>query len=553
MQCKKCSTGFEITDVDRKFYESMKVPEPTFCPDCRQQRRLVWRNETNLYHRKCDATGKDIISVFSPDKPFIVYENDYWYSDKWNGLDYGQDFDFNRPFFDQFKELMHKVPQLGRSAVANQNSDFVNQCGWCKNCYLIFEADHDENCYYSNCLYDSRSSMDMLQATNCELCYECIDCHDSYGLKFSQNCSNCHDSWFLKNCIGCKNCFGSVNLRNKEFYYFNEKLSEEEYLKKVNDFALNHYNVLQKMKQQFFEHSKKYPNKYLQGVQNEDSSGEYMNNTQRCNDCYDINDAQDCRFVFNSRHVKNVYDMTIFGSLNGAEFSYENHELGDGARNVLFSDQIWTGVYDITYSKLCVLNSHHLFGCASLKHSSYCILNKQYSEDEFNELVPKIIEHMKSTGEWGEFFPAELSPFGYNETIAQRYYLLTKDEAIKQGFNWSDYEVPPPKAEKIIPAERLPDDINDVPDDILNWAIQCEETGKPFKIIPQELKFYRDNKLPIPHIRFEERNENRHSMRNPRKLFNRKCDKCKIDIRTSYSSNSPWIVYCDKCYKEAVS
>ena len=35
---------------------------------------------------------------------------------------------------------------------------------------------------------------------------------------------------------------------------------------------------------------------------------------------------------------------------------------------------------------------------------------------------------MKSTGEWGEFFPHEMSPFGYNETVAQEYFPMTEDE-----------------------------------------------------------------------------------------------------------------------------
>ena len=36
---------------------------------------------------------------------------------------------------------------------------------------------------------------------------------------------------------------------------------------------------------------------------------------------------------------------------------------------------------------------------------------------------------MKSTGEWGEFFPHELSPFGYNETVAQEYFPLNEAQA----------------------------------------------------------------------------------------------------------------------------
>ena len=67
-------------------------------------------------------------------------------------------------------------------------------------------------------------------------------------------------------------------------------------------------------------------------------------------------------------------------------------------------------------------------------NSQYCILNKQYTKEEYEELLPKIIEHMKSTDEWGKFFPTEDSPFAYNETVASEFYPITKDEVLKN--NW---------------------------------------------------------------------------------------------------------------------
>ena len=88
-------------------------------------------------------------------------------------------------------------------------------------------------------------------------------------------------------------------------------------------------------------------------------------------------------------------------------------------------------------------------------------------------------------------------------------------QLLSQGawFNWSDYEAPFPKVEKIIQASLLPDDISKIPDDILNWAIECEVTRKPFRIIKQELDFYRRHRLPIPRkhpdIRRRERFERR--------------------------------------------
>ena len=103
--CKNCLGEFEITNDDLEFYEKIKVPAPTFCPNCRLQRRLMMRNEKNLYKRICDLCKKSIIALFDSNVNFPVYCTDCWWSDKWDPTAYGQEFDFNKPFFEQFKEL----------------------------------------------------------------------------------------------------------------------------------------------------------------------------------------------------------------------------------------------------------------------------------------------------------------------------------------------------------------------------------------------------------------------------------------------------------------
>jgi hypothetical protein len=62
-------------------------------------------------------------------------------------------------------------------------------------------------------------------------------------------------------------------------------------------------------------------------------------------------------------------------------------------------------------------------------------------------------------------------------------YPMIKEDIIDKKFNYSDYNAPFPKVEKIIPADKLLDNIVDIPDDILNWAIKCKKTDKPFRII----------------------------------------------------------------------
>ena len=232
-----------------------------------------------------------------------------------------------------------------------------------------------------------------------------------------------------------------------------------------------------------------------------------------------------------------------------AELLYEMHATATAHKCAFVN--FARGCNDTYYSD-CVSSCNNCFGCTGLNHKEYCILNKQYTKEQYEELLPKIVDHMKSTGEWGQGFPPSIMPFGYNETVAQDLYPLEKEVALKLGFKWCDYESPVPEAEKIISANQLPVSILEIPNDILNWAIKCEVTNKPFKIIPQELEFYRKMKLSIPHVHPDERHKRRMAMRNPHKLWGRKCDKCSADIKTSFAPDRPEVVYCEKCYLDEV-
>lgn len=547
-KCVNCGGNFEVTDRDLEFYEKIKVPEPTWCPDCRQQRRLAWRNQRSLYRRKCDATGKELISIFSPDKKVPVYANAHWYSDKWDAKDFGRDFDFSRPFFEQFAELMEKVPQMSLASINNINSDFVNQCGWCQDCYLIFEADANEKCMYSQNIYNSLQCLDVVNAEECKYCYECVTCYNCYNLRFSVNANTCSDSWFLKNCIGCMNCFGCVNLRNKQYYYLNEKCSKDEYEKKLAALDLWTVKGLKSLQKSFIEFVKKLPHKYIHGANNENSTGDYLWNTKRCQECFEVTKAEDCKYTVNSRNVKNVYDMTVFGGNKGADFCYEVCGVGEAVRNIFFSSDVCNSAYDVYYCMMCINNSHDLFGCIGLKHGSYCILNKQYSREEYEELFPRIVEHMKKTGEWGQFFPISMSLFAYNETTAQDYFPLAREMAISKGYKWKDAD---PK--DYLPASvEVADKIDNVSDNVVNELLACDQCKKNYRISRQELAFYRKLKLPIPLSCFDCRLKGRMALCNPRKLYVRECKGCAKIIKTTFAPQRPENIYCEECYLRIV-
>src|SRR3989344_9127028 len=95
------------------------------------------------------------------------------------------------------------------------------------------------------------------------------------------------------------------------------------------------------------------------------------------------------------------------------------------------------------------------------------------------------IDRKKREYRYGEFFPYEFSPFGYNETVANEYFPLEKQKILAEGFNHSDYES---ESMHEVSAYEIPDDLRNVGDDILEKILPSE---KPYRIIPMELAFYR--------------------------------------------------------------
>jgi len=108
----------------------------------------MFRNERKLYRRVCDFSGKEIISIYSPDKTYKVYDQKIRWSDQWDPIDYGRDFDFTKSFTEQFDELMHQVPQVSLYVANNENSDYANYATLCKNCYLTNACRDCQDCMY---------------------------------------------------------------------------------------------------------------------------------------------------------------------------------------------------------------------------------------------------------------------------------------------------------------------------------------------------------------------------------------------------------------------
>lgn len=548
-----CKQLFELTEEDRRYYEGISpvfcgrkelIPPPDLCPDCRTQRRIIWRPELHLHYRKSDLSGDTILSMYPSEAPCKVYSVDEWWSDDWDPKAFGCAFDFGRPFFAQFKDLFSVVPLVAVSVSksGNVNSDFVNSASFLKNCYLLSGANYNEDCLYGNFVNHCRDCLDCSFIDHCELCYECIDCTKCYGLRYAQQCSNCSDSQFLFSCRNCKYCFGCVNLTDKSYMFLNEQLTQKAYEKRLADLALHRRGRVREARAFFERHRLQYPHKFMIGEMNENVTGNGVLRSRNVRHSFDVSELEDCDNCVWFHKAKNCRDCYAWGFT--AEECNECLEVGDQSHRTHFSILIYHGV-NLLYCNNC-RNCEDCFGCVSLRHSRHCIFNRQYSKEDYEELVPRIIAHMRTTGEWGQFFPFSVCPLAYNQTIAQDYFPLDAVRAKALGARWAE--------EQAVSTQPMspPDSLHDVTDDILQQTLVCSASGKPYKLTVQELAFYKEQEIPVPDECFFSRHGRRFARRNPRHLWQRTCQKCGKEMETSYSPDRPEIVYCEECYLKEV-
>ncbi len=545
-QCQNCKQSFVIEPDDFTFYEKMGVLAPTECPDCRQQLRMLYRNFKTLYKRPSTKSSKMIVSMYNPDVPFPVYDISEWWGDTWDALDYGREIDWSKPFFGQLQDLFNSVPHLSLVNTKSENCEYSNMVYGSKNCYFIFGCLSAEECEYGHIVWDSRDSADNLYVFKCELCYECVDCLNCNKLLYSQECENCSDGVGLFDCRNCINCIGCVGLANKSYCIFNQQVTKEEYAKFVVENPIHDPRVVQKILLQMEKLRKTVPQRSFFGSHNNVVSGNHIYNAHNIHNSFDIRSGEDSKYCFTIRKAIDTYDASFTSDI---EESYQIL-FSVGAR--IIGSHLCIDSHDIYYSDHC-FGSSNLFGCFGLRQKSYCIFNKQYTKEEYQLLLPKLIGLMKKNNEWGKFFPKELSPFAYNESIVNEYMPLTKEKAEEQGYRWRD-DIPSTKGQETVKHEELPFNPNDYTDDLTKEILACTNCGKNYKMIKREINLYKTLKLSLPLNCFDCRHQKRMRMRNPRQLWSGTCAKCVATIKTSYSSEAQKVykMYCEQCYQQEV-
>jgi hypothetical protein len=432
---------------------------------------------------------------------------------------------------------------------------------------------------YSTYFRTSKDSLDVINGDHLERCYELLSVSHCYECAFSTEIKNCRNVWFSRDCEDCTHCFGCANLRHKQYYFFNEPLSKEEYESRLEKLNLGSFSAIQKIRERVSAHWQGFPYRFMHGTHNTNVTGDYIDHGKNIAFSFETYDSERVRY---SQRIVNgtsdAMDCTSWG--DNSQLMYESVVCGENNYNVRFCAFCWPANKDLEYSINCH-SSSNLFGCIGMRKKEFCILNKQYDQETFKKMRSKIIAHMQEkpyvdtrgiTYGYGEFFPSEISPLSYNESVAIDYFPLTKEQAIASGYQWHDLATREFKTTS--KSATLPDAVADVPDSITKEIIACATCGHGYRVLERELILYRHLKLPLPRECHECRYRVRIGLRNPIAWHHRACacaglasdggvyaniashshglNRCVNEFETSYAPDRKEIVYCEACYQSEI-
>lgn len=543
--CPITGLSFETSEQERKLYALFDLPVSDMHPFLRFVMRFAHGNNWSLYWTTDMRSGKKILSCYDPKEFPKIVEHAYWMSNEFDAREYGRDIDFSRPFFEQYFEMVREVPRPNVTILNCENVEYANHVFWSKSCYLCFICFYCENVL---CSFRARKCRESMYAFNCresELCFSCANCVSCFDVQYAELCSNCSDSRFLSNCIDCSDCYQCVNLKHKQYCIGNIQYSKDEYESRMKEIDLSSYQQFQSEHTRWMAFLETQPIQAERNINCEDSTGTFLTNCRSCFHCSNLSNAEHCVNAYGN----NVVD-TCDASAEGSERGIMTVGFLSSQR-VVFT-MIAEHCYDIFYSQH-MFQSHDCFGCFGLKNNAYCILNKQYSPEEYGVLKERVVTLMKETGEWGTYFPLNYSPFAYEDTNAAAVLTSSLDDyqtvARRLGLR-SDPHVGMSEVQEAVSADTLPDRTDDFSDDRLATVWTCSQTGRPYKITKQELGLYRRFQVPLPRLHWRTTFEHFYPSMYP--LPNEAiCASCQKAIY-SYIHPSKTIrrLLCDVCYNE---
>lgn len=474
------------------------LPLPTVHPLETIRRMYAFGGLRRLYKTTSAVSGKSLLTRYNPALGTKVCTTEEFFSDLAANEQYGIKYDFQKSFFEQFGQLLYSVslPPLNRTNC--ENSEYCNGAVELKDCYLCFGSFRSRDCLYCLGIEGCTDCIDCVGGTNSELCYSSINILRCYNLHNSLECTDCQDSFGCFDCRSCHHCFGCVGLSHKSYCVFNEQLTKENYLQFIQNKKLNSYSGRQSAILDCSNFAEKLGHQPSTQVDCKNCTGIHLLRCENVHESTNMIGSTNCSYLIMGKNAH----YFCKGYADSSEFGYTAHLLG--ANIGAFSYSLFGGEC-LTYSAFCY-GCSHCFGCVGLRNKSYCLLNTQYTKQEYFELVPKVVGHMTALGEFGEWFPQHLAPHSYQESsIHEFFHPIPLETARSRGYRVIAEEQPDAKAHSL-DGNLLPDLLSEEElQKLQNKAISCAETQQRFNFQKQELEFYLRNNIPAPRVHWNQR------------------------------------------------
>lgn len=514
------------------WWKTYLLPDPTISPRERIRRKLLFRNNNYLYRNTCSYTWKPLISSYHQDAQTIVYHQDIWWSDKRDATNFWRPYDFSLSFTENFRRLQKDVPRYAVYNLKNTDSDYMQYVTYSDQCYMISWGRYSKNCLYWSTIIESEYCVDCMYTHSCQSCYQCVDIHKCTNCFWCIWCENCSNSSYLTNCFGCTFCYWCADLQQASYCIYNKQYTKEEYLNKISTLIFDQTLVPD-------SHA------WLKIREWQNCYGNLIYTSSNILNWFETWDSKDVYHTLTSVELENAIDnlrcwkSSLVWESSNADYAYKVFTWKDNehCKNCYYIDICYT--------------SEYLFWCIWIRNKKYCIFNKEYPSQEYEQLMWRIINQMKEAWERGEFFDDSLSLFWYNESLAQDYYPMSKIWARNRWYKRLDKTYDP-----TIPANATVIERNDYSqyewdallkdERILRTVILCEETKRPYMIQAKEREFYLKHTLSPPSRHPEVR---RKELVKKRPWVDLKIDTC-TTCDTRCLLLAWWTPTCTACYNK---
>ena len=485
-----------MTERELEIIRMHKVPPCKYSSLTRQKIMTAHFNSGQWWYNKHAETGKPIITSSHPSTGVKVLNDEEWFDRDFQSIN--QEIDFDRSFFDQMYELKLKVPvSATRNFEKPENSICLASYGD-QNSYFV-AASKSKDTFFSIVALDTESSNMVYNSQAITNSSHVIHSERIFNCQFVSESRDCMNSDFIFDCRNCEYCFGATSKRNKKYLWFNEQLTQTEWEKRRAEVDLGSRQVSTEYKEQYDQLVAKavWPENFNEKVEN--STGEYLTEVTDCEMVYFANGG--ARNEYHTTWSMGKTENNSFcANPSGSQYSYLSSAI-NSCNKALFS--IWTvRSQNVEYCQDCY-DCEDCFACVGLRHKRFCILNKQYSEDEYWDQVDKIKCAMLDSSEYGEPMSGRFTVGYFMESGSVRYFQSDREFGEKIGAHLFDPNTNDAIGEELMKSMDVTDANNapDSCDDLDGWVwkvLYDSGYNRRYAYLPSEVDLYKRLRIAPP-------------------------------------------------------